>query len=160
MKTIELQGDTLVQGSHLERFIKEQNHTYSHVISELRQGEKQTHWIWYIFPQVQGLGKSSIAQHFSIKSLEEARAYLRHPILGKRLQECCELVMEIESGTISQAFGFPDDLKLKSSMTLFAYAALTSEESSDSIFDQILQKHFASQPDALSLEIIQEWEVQ
>jgi len=149
-----------VQGSHLERFIQEQNLYYSQVISELRQGEKQTHWIWFIFPQAQGLGKSHIAEHFSIKSLKEAREYLEHPVLGKRLQECCELVMEIERGTISEALGFPDDLKLKSSMTLFAYVALVCGERSNSIFDKVLQKHFSSQPDVLSLEIIEDWETQ
>jgi len=135
-----------VQSSHLVRFIKEQENNYSQVISELRQGEKRSHWIWYIFPQLNGLGKSTTAEFFSIKSLEEARAYLEHPILGKRLKECSELVMDIESGHISEAFGFPDDIKLKSSMTLFAYVS-----GSGSVYDQVLQKHFSSQADLLSL---------
>lgn len=133
----------------LERFVNEQEGVYADVISELRRGEKQSHWIWFIFPQIDGLGHSPTAKHFAIKSLDEAKAYLAHPVLGKRLQECCELLLDIESGTISEAFGFPDDMKLKSSMTLFSYIA-----GSDSIFDKVLQHHFASQLDALSLEII------
>jgi len=142
-----------VNNFKLDRFVDAQEGTYSTVISELRQGEKQSHWIWFIFPQLDGLGKSATAREYSIKSIDEARAYLDHPVLGKRLTECCELLMDIESGSISEAFGFPDDLKLKSSMTLFSYIA-----GSGSVFDQVLQHHLASQLDGLSLEILSEME--
>ena len=135
----------------LQRFVDAQKPCYSRVISELRHADKQSHWMWFIFPQITGLGRSENAEKYSIKSIAEARAYLAHPVLGERLQECSHLIMDIEAGCISEALGFPDDIKLKSSMTLFAYVA-----GLHSIFDQVLEKHFASQPDVLTLEILAE----
>jgi uncharacterized protein (DUF1810 family) len=135
----------------LQRFVDAQTPCYSQVISELRNADKQSHWMWFIFPQIAELGSSETSKKYAIKNIAEARAYLSHPILGARLQECCELVMDIEAGSISEAMGFPDDVKLKSSMTMFAYVA-----GLNSIFDRVLEKHFASQPDVLTLEIIAE----
>ena len=135
----------------LQRFVEVQKPCYAQVITELRNADKQSHWMWFIFPQITGLGSSENAEKFSIKSIAEARAYLAHPVLGERLQECSHLILDIEAGSISEALGFPDDIKLKSSMTLFAYVA-----GLNSIFDKVLEKHFASQPDVMTLDIIAE----
>ena len=122
---------------NLTRFLSVQNPVYDTVLSELRQGEKRTHWMWFIFPQIIGLGHSSISHHFAIKSVAEARAYLRHPILGKRLTECAEILMGIERKSAHQVFGFPDNLKLRSCMTLFAGVS-----GPGSVFEQVLEKYF------------------
>lgn len=144
-------NDSRTNDFRLQRFVDAQSPCYEQVLSELAKADKQGHWMWFIFPQVQGLGSSENSKKFSIKSIAEARAYLEHPLLGKRLQECCQLIMDIEAGSISEALGFPDDRKLKSSMTLFAYVA-----GMNSIFDKVLEKHFAAKPDLLTLEIIAE----
>jgi uncharacterized protein (DUF1810 family) len=132
---------------HLQRFVDAQNRTYEQVCSELRSGHKRGHWIWFIFPQVQGLGHSEMARTFAISSHEEAAAYLQHPILGLRLRECTELVNHIEDRSIEQIFGYPDDLKFRSSMTLFAHATRENQ-----IFLDALQKYFAGAFDPLTLE--------
>ena len=106
----------------LKRFISAQEQDYQKALSELKRGQKETHWIWYIFPQIDGLGFSSIAQHYSIKSLEEAQAYLQHPILGPQLVECAETLLGVDGKTAGEIMGEPDDLKLRSSMTLFELA--------------------------------------
>jgi len=136
---------------NLQRFVDAQKSCYAQVVSELRNADKKSHWMWFIFPQIAGLGSSETSKKFAIKNIAEARAYLLHPVLSFRLQECCKLVMDIEAGSISEALGFPDDMKLKSSMTLFACVA-----GLHSIFDKVLEKHFASQPDVLTLDIIAE----
>src|SRR5579862_4035190 len=107
----------------LQRFVSAQNPVYEQVRAELRGGRKESHWIWYIFPQIRGLGHSQTAATFGIASREEAEAYLKHPVLGPRLRECTRLVNRVEGRSVNQIFGYPDDLKFRSSMTLFASVA-------------------------------------
>ena len=123
----------------LNRFIAAQNPVYDSVLSELCQGKKRTHWMWYIFPQAVGLGRSSTSRHFAINSPAEARAYLKHPILGKRLVECAEVLLGIERKTAYDIFGFPDDLKLRSCMTLFAGLARPGPVA---VFERVLEMYF------------------
>ncbi|MGZ5028149.1 MAG: DUF1810 domain-containing protein [Methylobacter sp.] len=134
---------------NLQRFITAQNPVYPHVCTELRNGYKTSHWMWFIFPQIRGLGHSAMANKFAISSIEEARAYLDHPILGNRLRECTQLVIQIEGRTIRQIFGSPDDLKFASSMTLFAMATPNNPD-----FEKALQKYFAGKYDQLTVELL------
>jgi uncharacterized protein (DUF1810 family) len=134
----------------LSRFTSAQESIYDSVLAELRSGRKRTHWMWYIFPQIDGLGHSATSKHYAIKSLEEARQYLNHPVLGKRLLECAEAVFTIEGRSASEIFGYPDDLKLKSSMTLFAYVA-----DPHSVFARILDKYFNGERDGLTLQLLE-----
>jgi uncharacterized protein (DUF1810 family) len=131
----------------LQRFTEAQDPVYDEVCAELRNGRKESHWIWFIFPQLRGLGRSHMADKFGITSREEAEAYLRHPILGPRLRECSRLVTLIEDRSIHQILGSPDDLKFRSSMTLFA-----SVTSDNHIFNAALQKYFDGERDRLTLE--------
>ncbi len=131
----------------LQRFVDAQNPVYEQVRSELRKGRKRSHWIWFVFPQIAGLGHSATARQFAISSLAEAKAYWEHPVLGARLQECTELVTALSGCTIDEIFGYPDDLKFRSSMTLFAHAVPGNE-----IFREALQKYFAGEYDPLTLE--------
>lgn len=124
-----------------------QEGVFAQVCSELRQGRKSGHWMWFIFPQIEGLGYSSLARKFAISSLEEAQAYLKHPILGPRLEECCRLVTLIEGRSIGEILGYPDDLKFRSSMTLFAHATAENQ-----IFRNALEKYFKGEFDRLTLE--------
>jgi uncharacterized protein (DUF1810 family) len=119
----------------LERFVKTQDPVYDSVCAELRNGRKVSHWMWFIFPQLRGLGSSEMSNRFGISSREEAEAYLKHPILGPRLRECARLVNLVEGRSIHQIFGYPDDLKFRSSMSLFASAA-----PDDPVFKQALQR--------------------
>ena len=130
----------------LRRFVDAQNPVYDQVCSELRRGYKQGHWMWFIFPQIEGLGHSEMARKFAICSLEEARAYIRHPILGPRLIQCTKLVTHTAGRTIQQIFGYPDDLKFRSSMTLFAHATPDNQ-----VFEDALHKYFGGQYDHLTL---------
>jgi len=114
---------------------------------ELRQGEKRSHWIWFIFPQLCGLGHSQMAKRFGISCRQEAGAYLKHPILGPRLAECTRFVNLVEGRSVQQIFGYPDDLKFRSSMTLFANVA-----SENHIFQDALRKYFGGEPDPLTIE--------
>jgi uncharacterized protein (DUF1810 family) len=134
----------------LNRFASAQAPVYTDVLAELRNGRKQTHWMWYIFPQIDGLGNSATTKHYAIKSRGEAQAYLQHPVLGARLRECTEIVLRLEGRPISEIFLYPDDLKLRSSMTLFA--AITTP---DSVFAQLLTKCFAGKPDKRTLEMLE-----
>lgn len=134
---------------HLARFVEAQSSEYQQVLRELRAGRKQSHWIWFVFPQLMGLGRSSMAEYYGVGSLDEARAYLAHPVLGSRLRECTELVIRIEGRTIDEIFGFPDNLKFRSSMTLFAKA---TEE--NAIFNGALEKYFSGEPDARTMELL------
>jgi len=120
----------------LERFIKAQEIDYPIALSEMRAGRKRSHWMWYIFPQIKGLGFSSTAQYYAIQSKKEAEEYLAHPVLGKRLHEISEALLEIKSSDASRVMGYPDDMKLKSSMTLFYLV------SGDEIFKKVLDKFF------------------
>lgn len=134
----------------LSRFIVAQKNVYDCVLTELRRGKKQTHWMWYIFPQIDGLGHSSISIRYSIKSIAEARSYLSHSILGARLLECAEMVLDIEKRSVSEIFGYPDDMKLRSSMTLFAFISDT-----DSVFDSVLEKFFYGHRDSRTIQILE-----
>jgi len=132
---------------NLRRFVDAQNSCFESVRSELQDGAKRGHWIWFIFPQIKGLGHSPTAQKFAISSRQEAEAYLRHPILGPRLRECTRLVNLIEGRSISGIFGYPDDLKFRSCMTLFAHATRDNQ-----IFVDALEKYWGGKFDSLTLE--------
>lgn len=131
---------------HLQRFVDAQQASYDTACAELREGRKRSHWMWFIFPQIEGLGRSPMAQKFAISSLDEARAYLAHPILGKRLRECSRIVAAVEGRSVEEIFGYPDDMKFRSSMTLFAQAS-----PDDDIFDTCLRKYFGGEPDPATL---------
>jgi uncharacterized protein (DUF1810 family) len=130
----------------LERFVKAQQGVYEEACAELRAGRKRTHWMWFIFPQIRGLGSSEMADRYAISSLDEAKTYLEHPLLGDRLRECAGIVVGLEGRGAEEIFGYPDDLKFHSSMTLFARAAEISEE--DLVFSQALDKYFGGREDA------------
>lgn len=136
----------------LDRFVRAQAGVYEQACAELRAGRKRTHWMWFIFPQIKGLGSSEMAVRYAISSIEEARAYLEHPVLGPRLRECAGIVVSLEGRTIDQIFGYPDDLKFHSSMTLFSKAAEISEE--DLVFSQALDKYFDGKEDAGTVQRI------
>ena len=127
----------------LERFVVAQDREYAAVVSELNRGRKTGHWIWFIFPQIAGLGQSAMSQHYSISSLEEARAYLAHPVLGLRLRECSRLVLAIDGRTANDIFGPLDAMKVRSSMTLFHRAAADDPE-----FALVLDRCYAGVADA------------
>jgi uncharacterized protein (DUF1810 family) len=137
---------TLNEPFDLQRFVQAQNPVYEQVCAELRAGTKVSHWMWFIFPQLRGLGSSPTALAFGISSGQEAQAYLQHPILGPRIRECTRLVNAVQSRSIHQIFGYPDDLKFHSSMTLFA-----STPSDAQIFKDALRKYFAGELDRLTL---------
>ena len=134
---------------NLERFVSAQSKSYDAALAELANGQKRSHWMWYIFPQIAGLGHSAMAQRYAISSLKEAKAYLTHPVLGDRLRECCEQLLQLEGCTAHQVFGSPDDLKLRSSMTLFSAAA-----DGDSVFGRVLRKYYQGQADSATQEIL------
>ncbi|MDJ0554390.1 MAG: DUF1810 domain-containing protein [Microcoleaceae cyanobacterium MO_207.B10] len=134
---------------NLSRFISAQDKIYETVLRELKNAKKQSHWMWYIFPQIDGLAKSTTSKYYAIKSIEEAQQYLNHPVLGKRLLECAEIVFGIEGKSISEIFGYPDDLKFKSSMTMFFHVAKP-----DSIFARIIDKYFQGERDIQTLNIL------
>jgi uncharacterized protein (DUF1810 family) len=131
----------------LQRFVDAQNRVYDKVGAELREGRKRSHWMWFIFPQIAGLGSSPLARRFALSSLSEASAFLEHPILGPRLAECARLVNLVEGRTIEQIFGHPDDLKFRSSMTLFAHASTENQ-----LFIDALRKYFDGEFDPATLE--------
>jgi uncharacterized protein (DUF1810 family) len=133
----------------LERFVRAQAGIYERVCAELRAGSKRSHWMWFIFPQIAGLGMSEMSVRFAISSLDEARAYLGHPLLGERLRECTEIVNALTNKTAENIFGYPDDMKFCSSMTLFSRAA-----EKDSLFQRALDKYFSGAMDAETLKRI------
>ena len=133
----------------LERFVRAQENDYEQALSEITNGKKRTHWMWYIFPQIDGLAFSSTSKRYSIKCLEEAKAYLDHPVLGPRLLECAEAVVRVESRSAKQIFGFPDDLKLKSCATLFACVLPPS-----SVFDRLLEKYYQGGRDGKTFQLL------
>jgi uncharacterized protein (DUF1810 family) len=131
----------------LERFVTAQEGVYDTALAELRAGRKRTHWMWFVFPQIAGLGSSSTAERYAIRSLDEARAYLAHPVLGPRLHEAAAAMLAVEGRTASEILGFPDDLKLRSSMTLFAQAA-----DEPGVFQQVLDRYYdGTDPRTLAL---------
>ena len=129
----------------LDRFVQAQQHVYAGVLEELRRGRKSGHWIWFIFPQIAGLGRSSMSQQYAISSLDEAWAYLAHPILGERLRECAGIVLATEGRTALEIFGEIDAMKLRSSMTLFHRAA-----PDEPVFAQVLARYFGGVADAFT----------
>ncbi|MHB0767494.1 DUF1810 domain-containing protein [Bradyrhizobium sp. 5.13L] len=132
----------------LERFVQAQDPVYRDVQDELARGRKQTHWMWFIFPQVAGLGFSAMSQRYALRSRAEAEAYLAHPILGERLIDCTGLVLAVEGRTINAILGAPDDVKFRSSMTLFGAV------SDEPVFDRAIARYFAGVPDAATLQIL------
>lgn len=131
----------------LERFVEAQEPVIERVLGELRAGRKASHWMWFVFPQIRGLGHSPTAQRFAISSRAEAEAYLRHEVLGPRLRECTRLVNAVEGRRVEEIFGYPDHLKFHSSMTLFAHAAADNQ-----VFLDALRKYFGGEEDSLTLE--------
>ena len=136
-----------MSGSYnLERFVQAQQAVYQQVTEELHGGYKRSHWMWFIFPQIEGLGRSETARYYAISSKEEAAAFLAHPVLGPRLEECTRLVLDIDGKSLDDIFGAPDDMKFRSCMTLFASVA-----GADSVFRECLRKYCGDQPDAQTL---------
>ena len=133
----------------LERFTAAQENIYEQVLGELSAGRKRSHWMWFIFPQIAGLGSSAMARHYAIASLDEARAYLAHPLLGARLRACSALVLAVQGATVHGIFGAPDNLKFHSSMTLFAQAA-----PDETLFRACLDKYFGGVPDQATLDLL------
>jgi uncharacterized protein (DUF1810 family) len=133
----------------LQRFLAAQDEDYTVALSELHRGRKMSHWIWYVFPQVSGLGRSSMAEEYAIRSREEGFAYLAHTVLGVRLHECASALLEHRDKRIEDIMGFPDDLKLRSSMTLFASLAAP-----DSVFHQVLLTFYAGEMDPMTLAFL------
>lgn len=139
----------------LARFISAQRDDYQQALAELESGRKRSHWIWYVFPQLDGLAFSSTSRYYAIKGLDEARAYLDHPVLGPRLLECAEAVLRVEGRTATEVLGYPDDLKLRSCATLFA---LVSE--AGSVFERVLNRYYQGQPDERTLQLLADRQAQ
>lgn len=136
---------------NLDRFLKAQEADYECALAEIKGGKKHTHWMWYIFPQIDGLGSSPTSKYYSIKSIEEADAFLKHPILGSRLLACAEAVVDAEGRSIEDIFGSPDYLKLQSCATLF-----TSTAPSFAVFDRVLEKHYHGKRDQKTLHLLEQ----
>jgi uncharacterized protein (DUF1810 family) len=135
----------------LARFVRAQEGVYAQALAELAAGRKRSHWMWFVFPQIAGLGRSPTAQRYAIRSLDEARAYLEHPLLGARLRECTRTVNGLEGRTAHEIFGSPDDLKFRSSMTLFA-AAADAADAAD--FALALERYYSGERDAATLKLL------
>lgn len=135
--------------NRLDRFVEAQETDYDKALQEIRNGAKRSHWMWYIFPQVRGLGRSAFSTRYGLDDITEANAYLQHPVLGPRLVQISKAVLQLNGKTAHDVFGSPDDLKLRSCMTLFA-----TLEKTDPVFDAVLQKFFAGKKDSKTLDII------
>jgi uncharacterized protein (DUF1810 family) len=135
----------------LQRFVGAQQRDYDIALAEIKQGKKRSHWMWYIFPQIQGLGFSETSRYYAIKNKEEAIAYLKHPVLSTRLIQICHALLQIPEKNASSIFSYPDDIKLKSSMTLFA-----SLPDADPVFQAVLNKFFNGTKDETTLRILQQ----
>ncbi len=133
----------------LNRFLKVQQTIYPQVLKELQSGKKTSHWMWFIFPQIEGLGHSPTAKYYSIKTIDEAKEYLIHPVLGKRLLECSNIIAGIENKTADEIFGYPDTMKLRSCMTLFNFIAPEQK-----VFADVLKKYFNGEEDEQTLSIL------
>ena len=140
----------MVDPYDLQRFVRAQEHDYEEALSEIRSGRKRSHWMWYIFPQFDGLGVSPTSKQYAVKSLAEAKAFLAHPLLGPRLRECAAAAVRIKGLSAADIFGFPDDMKLRSCATLFA-----SVSPSGSVFHRLIDRFFAGEPDAETLRLIE-----
>jgi len=136
---------------NLQRFVSAQEAEYGQALAEIRAGRKKNHWMWFIFPQFDGLGFSPTSRFYSIKTIEEAKAYLDHPVLGPRLLKCIRALLELQGRTAAQIFGSPDDLKLRSCLTLYSVAS-----PSEKIFRKALEKYYAGEPDVRTLRLIGE----
>jgi uncharacterized protein (DUF1810 family) len=134
---------------NLQRFLDAQATDYAPALAEIKSGRKRSHWMWYIFPQIQGLGFSDISRHYALRDLAEAAAYLKHPVLGSRLAEISTALLGLASSDANRVFGSPDDLKLKSSMTLFA-----AVPGADAVFEQVLAKFFGGVRDGKTLQLV------
>lgn len=136
---------------HLERFVSAQNegHTYDHAVEELKRGRKTSHWMWFVFPQIAGLGQSAMSRKYAISSLDEARAYLQHPVLGPRLRECATIVAHSATSTATALFGEIDAQKLQSCMTLFLHA-----DPAEPVFQRVLDRYYAGRPDPATDQIL------
>ncbi|MBC6992366.1 DUF1810 domain-containing protein [Hymenobacter sp. BT491] len=133
----------------LDRFVDAQEASYAHALAELQQGRKRSHWMWYIFPQLRGLGRSATAQHYGLHDAAEAQAYVQHPLLGPRLLRLCEVLLAQPSRDATAIFGYPDDLKLRSCMTLFAALPHASP-----VFQAVLDQFFHGKPDPQTLRLL------
>lgn len=133
----------------LDRFVQAQRHCYEQALSEIRAGRKRSHWMWFVFPQLAGLGRSPTSREYSITTLAEAEAYLQHPVLGPRLTECAEAVLAVEGRSAHDIFGSPDDLKLRSCATLFAIVSPPG-----SVFHRLLDRYFRGEPDARTRQLL------
>lgn len=133
----------------LDRFLAAQEPVWERVLAELQAGKKRSHWMWFVFPQFKGLGHSDMAARYAIQSLAEAKSYLEHPVLGPRLRACCEILLALEASSAHAVFGTPDDLKLRSSMTLFREVARE-----DGVFEAVLKKYFGDENDPRTLELL------
>lgn len=145
-----LNSRTVDDPHDLNRFVQAQENDYEQAFSEIVGGRKRTHWMWYIFPQIDGLAFSSTSKRFAIKRVEEAKAYLDHPVLGPRLLKCAEAVVGVEGRSATEIFGSPDDLKLRSSATLFASVLPVG-----SVFDRLLAKYYAGVRDGKTLHLLE-----
>ncbi len=134
--------------NRLDRFLSAQERSYDTALSEIRNGRKRSHWMWYIFPQIAGLGMSSTAQYYAIADIDEAKEYISHPVLGARLIEISNALLSLKSSDASAVMGYPDDLKLCSSMTLFALV------SDDPVFDAVIEKFYSGRRDGRTLRIL------
>ena len=140
--------DVMSKETNLKRFISAQEKTYPIALSEIKKGKKQSHWMWYIFPQIQGLGFSETSKFYAIKDIDEAKEFLLHPVLSSRLINICNELLKLKSDNATSIFGSPDDLKLKSSMTLFSSLKINP------VFQKVLDKFFNSAKDSKTLELI------
>ena len=134
--------------NRLDRFLTAQERSYDTALSEIKNGRKRSHWMWYTFPQIAGLGMSPTAQYYSIADIEEAREYITHPVLGARLLEISRALLTLDSSDATAVMGYPDDLKLRSSMTLFA------QVSEDPVFNAVIDKFYGGRPDTRTLHIL------
>jgi uncharacterized protein (DUF1810 family) len=136
---------------NLERFVLAQEGVFETALQELKRGRKETHWMWFIFPQIMGLGSSAMAQRYAIRSRAEAEAYLQHPVLAQRLRQSAEALLMVDGKSATEIMGFPDDMKLRSSMTLFAQTSIQNEN----LFQQVLNKYYQGQPDERTLALLE-----
>jgi uncharacterized protein (DUF1810 family) len=137
----------------LSRFVSAQQSIYDQALAELRAGRKRSHWMWFVFPQLAGLGHSPTTERYAIKSVAEARAYLAHPVVGSRLVECSEALLSLQGQSASEIFGDPDDLKLRSSMTLFAHVSEPG-----SVFSRVLDRYYDGEEDPRTLQLLEHFE--
>lgn len=135
--------------NNLDRFLKAQEKDFDIALSEIKKGQKKSHWMWYIFPQLKGLGSSDTARYYALRDISEAKEFINHPVLGMRLKEISKALLQLNQTNAHEIFGSPDDLKLKSCMTLFSL----TEKVTDNIFQKVLQKFFSGQTDLKTLEL-------